>query len=69
MSILAGNDKVVSSRVAFEFFKKHANDCLGTKIINIENAYHDLLNESDKYRIQSLPQALKFLEYGEENVC
>lgn len=69
MSILAGADKVVSSQVAFEFFKKHANDCLGTKIISIENAYHDLLNESDKYRIQSLPQALKFLEYGEENVC
>lgn len=69
MGILAGNDKVVSSKEASAFLKKHTHDNLDTKIITIENAYHDLLNESDQYRIQSLPQALKFLENGEENVC
>lgn len=68
MTILAGHDKVVSTKVAYDFFKQHEHDPYGVKIVTIDNAYHDLLNEADEYRLQSLPQALDFLENGENNV-
>ena len=64
MAILSGADKVVSTDIARKFFLKHLNDNKGMNLITVDNAYHDLLNEADQYRIQSLPQALNFLDNG-----
>ena len=64
MAILSGADKVVSTDIAQKFFLKHLNDNKGMNLITVDNAYHDLLNEADQYRIQSLPQALNFLDNG-----
>lgn len=59
--LCAGDDKVVDTNIAIEFFKKHNKDKFAPTVSIIENAYHDLLNEADKYRLQSLNCALKFL--------
>lgn len=57
----AGDDKVVSTKEAQRFFEKHANDPVPPKFEVIENAYHDIINESDEFRIKSLTKALDFL--------
>ncbi len=59
--LCAGDDKVVDTKVAFEFFKKHSKDKYAPKVSIIKNAYHDLLIEADEYRLQSLNYAIKFL--------
>lgn len=57
----AGEDKVVKTAVAKEFFERHLNDKIPPKFEVIENAYHDIINESDEYRIRPLSKALEFL--------
>ena len=57
----AGKDKVVSTPKAKEFFQKHMNDKCKPRFEIIENCFHDLINESDEYRIDALAKALEFL--------
>lgn len=57
----AGEDKVVDTKAAFDFFKKHANDACAPEFEIIEGAFHDIINETDKFRIPTLSKALKFL--------
>ena len=57
----AGADMVVDTDEAEKFFLKHANDKNPPKFEIIENAYHDIINESDEFRIKSLSKALEFL--------
>lgn len=57
----AGCDKVVSTAVAEHFFENHQGDPVPPKFEIIDNAYHDLINESDEFRIRSLSNALDFL--------
>ena len=57
----AGCDKVVSTAVAEHFFEKHMQDKFKPRFEIIDNAYHDLINESDEFRIKSLANALEFL--------
>lgn len=57
----AGCDKVVSTAVAEHFFENHQGDPVPPKFEIIDNAYHDLINESDEFRIRSLSKALDFL--------
>ena len=57
----AGKDKVVSTPKAKEFFLKHKNDKCPPRFEIIDNCFHDLINESDEYRIDALAKALEFL--------
>lgn len=57
----SGDDKVVNTLMAKQFFDQHSIDRLAPKFEIIENAYHDILNESDEYRVKSLSKALAFL--------
>lgn len=57
----AGKDKVVSTEKAKEFFLKHKDDKCPPRFEIIENCFHDLINESDEYRIDALAKALEFL--------
>ncbi len=57
----AGDDKVVSTPEAKRFFEKHSNDPVPPKFEIIDNAYHDIINENDEFRIKSLTKALEFL--------
>ncbi len=57
----AGDDKVVSTKEAKRFFEKHAKDQVPPKFEIIDNAYHDIINENDEFRIKSLTKALEFL--------
>lgn len=57
----SGDDKVVNTFMSEQFFKKHQDDRRAPVFEIIDNAYHDILNESDEYRVQSLVRALAFL--------
>ena len=53
----AGYGHIVTLSALEEAFKKKYGD----KFEIIDNAYHDLINESDEFRIRSLSNALDFL--------
>lgn len=57
----AGDDKVVSTKESQAYFLSHQHDTIPPKYEIIDNAYHDILNEDDQYRIKCLANALKFL--------
>ncbi len=55
------NDKVVDTRTCEKFFLEHAKDKVPPRFEIIKGAFHDVINESDEYRIEPLAKALKFL--------
>ncbi len=57
----AGDDQVVSSEVTRNFFREHAKDRVNPAFRWIEEAFHDILNESDCYRAFVLQEAFNFL--------
>lgn len=61
-------DKVVNFKQAQEFFELHQNDPVPPIFEAIPGAFHDVLNESDKYRNQTLAKVLNFLFPGSVNL-
>lgn len=59
-------DQVVSSSATKNFFKKHQYDHFIPIVSSISGAYHDVLNEKDEVRNQSLNKAIDFL-FGDKN--
>lgn len=54
-------DKVVNTNESRRFFLKHHLDPIPPKFELIEDSFHDIINESDEFRIKCLAKALAFL--------
>lgn len=61
-------DQVVSFEQAQQFFALHQNDPVPPIFEAIPGAFHDVLNESDKYRNPTLAKVLNFLFPGSVNL-
>ncbi|MCR5085219.1 MAG: alpha/beta hydrolase [Succinivibrionaceae bacterium] len=66
LAITSGADRVVNSAYALEFFNRHRHDPCPPICLNIDGAFHDLINESDAYRTPALLRVLEFF-YGENS--
>ncbi len=60
----AGADMVVSTKATREFCQLHQDDPVPPRFELIPHAYHDILNEADRYRNPALEKALNFLFNG-----
>lgn len=61
-------DKVVNTQDAQNFFAQHQNDPVPPRFEIIKGAFHDILNETDKFRNPTLAKALDFLFPGTVNL-
>ncbi|MGN0902142.1 MAG: alpha/beta fold hydrolase [Succinivibrio sp.] len=57
----SGDDQVVSTPDAQEFFELHKNDPIKPRFEIVDGAWHDVINETDNYRTPMMANALKFL--------
>lgn len=55
------NDRVVDTKTCQNFFLDHQKDKVPPQFEIIKGAFHDVINESDEYRIEPLAKALNFL--------
>ncbi len=63
--IQAGADTVVTSEGQNQFFDS-VTFCKGKQLLNISGAKHEILLESDQYRVPALSKALEFLKQSQQ---
>ncbi|MEH6451980.1 MAG: alpha/beta fold hydrolase [Psychromonas sp.] len=63
--VQAGSDSVVTAEGQNEFYK-NLKQCSSHQFLNISNAKHEILLESDQYRVPALNTTLQFLENSQQ---